>query len=297
MPSVTTNPYTMEQVAKAGGLAQVAVNEVKSNPYGLSDSLRSSDAYKYTEYVNAREIAAADKQMRFQEEQNAKAMAFNASEAEKNRAWQKMMSDSAHQREVIDFMKAGLNPVLGIIGSSGASTPSGSSASVSGAQGSKANVNSGALEIIATEMSKLLERQTSMQLQTEQLKTQMDIAKMQNAMSEFLGLLSSDSSKYGADLSAWSARYVADVNKAIAQLNNEGQLGRLLTELDWKEDNPQTIAGLIPYIINSVFPVGWNGMPSSGRTYEGVKQSGIRRGLNGILGILIDGARALSKGY
>lgn len=38
--------------------------------------------------------------------------------------WQKMMSDSAHQREVKDLMAAGLNPILSA-GGSGASTPSG----------------------------------------------------------------------------------------------------------------------------------------------------------------------------
>lgn len=57
----------------------------------------------------------------------ALARQFNAEQAELNRQFQERLSNTAHQRQVADLRAAGLNPVLSA--NSGASTPSGSSAS------------------------------------------------------------------------------------------------------------------------------------------------------------------------
>lgn len=60
---------------------------------------------------------------------------LNKKLADENRNWQESMANSAHQREIADLKAAGLNPVLSVTGGSGATTPSGSTASVSDGAG------------------------------------------------------------------------------------------------------------------------------------------------------------------
>jgi len=53
---------------------------------------------------------------------NATAVAMSR----ENREWQEKMSSTAHQRQILDMQRAGLNPILSAGGGGGASTPSGS---------------------------------------------------------------------------------------------------------------------------------------------------------------------------
>jgi len=63
-------------------------------------------------------------------EMNEANNAANMQMSAENRAWQERMSNTAHQREVSDLKLAGLNPVLTATGGSGASTGSGSMATM-----------------------------------------------------------------------------------------------------------------------------------------------------------------------
>ena len=108
----------------------------------------------------AKEQEFAREQMAFQEAQNAKAMEFNAEQAQLNRDWQKMMSDTAHQREVADMIAAGINPVLSVSGGNGATVTSGATASGVTSSGSKGSVDTGVTSALASMFGALINAQT-----------------------------------------------------------------------------------------------------------------------------------------
>nr|DAH76521.1 MAG TPA: minor capsid protein [Microviridae sp.] len=74
----------------------------------------------------------ANKQAGFNAKQNQIAMDYNSAEAQKNRDWQEMMSNTAYQRAMADMKAAGLNPILAA-SLGGASTPGGAVGTISGA--------------------------------------------------------------------------------------------------------------------------------------------------------------------
>jgi hypothetical protein len=75
-----------------------------------------------TNVANARQ---AEKQMRFQTAANQKQMQYQTAANKKQMDFQERMSGSAHQRQMADMKKAGLNPILSAK-YGGASSPAGS---------------------------------------------------------------------------------------------------------------------------------------------------------------------------
>lgn len=92
-----------------------APSSAKSASNGYGDALAYANAV--SDYMDA-----------YNQSQTDAVNAFNAKEAQKNRDWQEYMAKNAHQFEVEDLIKAGLNPVLSA-GGQGAFVGSGAVAS------------------------------------------------------------------------------------------------------------------------------------------------------------------------
>ena len=196
------------------------------NSHRVSGSSTATDGYQ--ELVNgirqqSREnnlwsAEQAERQMRYQTESQRKAMDFNAAEAAKNRDWQKMMSDTAHQREVRDLMKAGLNPVLSVNGGNGASVGSGATAgSVGAGSGSKGDTDTSANSAIVSLLSAVLNRKTQLEIADTNAKTNLAVAEKYNAISKYLGELQNSTSLYLGEKGLINSMAIAGIQAAASQ--------------------------------------------------------------------------------
>lgn len=159
---------------------------------------------------NAWSAQQATIQRDWQEQQNAKAMQFNRNEAAKNRNWQMLMSNTAHQREVRDLMAAGLNPVLSAMNGNGASVGSGATAQGVTSQGAKGDTDMSANGAIANLLGSILAANTQIEAANINARTQEAVADKYTAMSRIVADIQAEASRYGADKSSEASRYGSD---------------------------------------------------------------------------------------
>lgn len=203
-------------IAKAANNTASAVNNALDSIAGIS------------KYNNAYSASQAEDLRKWQEEQNQKAMEFNAAEAAKNRDWQEYMSNTAHQREIADLKAAGLNPVLSATGGNGAAVTSGATASGVTSSGAKGDVDTSVNAALASILGTLWDNENKLKIADINAKNNLAVAEKYTAMNELVAQIGAVTSRYVSDNSLTASRvmagatqYAADRNYASTKLSTE----------------------------------------------------------------------------
>lgn len=193
-----------------------------NNDWSAAQADKQMNFQKWSDYYAYKHSHdEASRQMEFQNEQNKFAMNWSAAEAQKSRDWTKMMSDTAHQREVKDLIAAGLNPILSAnTGAYVGSGATGQAFSGSGASGQGYSSN-GAMGQTDTSVTGALSG-----LMQGVMSTARDIAitKLGVEAQKYHTDMQYSMSKMATEASIYNNNNSVTAQKAIAKLNSDTDL-------------------------------------------------------------------------
>lgn len=198
--------------ASGGSYAPSSASQMSSLT-SLIDTL-----YGVTERNTARSEAQAQELRSWQERQNKIAMDFNSAEAAKNRDWQEMMSNTAHQREVADLQAAGLNPILSASGGNGAAVTSGATASGVTSSGAKGEVDTSLDAALVNLFGTLWTAQTQLESQRINAQNNLAIAEKNNSTSQLVAEMYTQQSREASQLAAATSLQTSQISAAVSEL-------------------------------------------------------------------------------
>lgn len=188
--------------------ASMASSGSSRSPASFSDGL--SKISGITAANNAWSAQQASHLRDWQSAEAEKVRKYNADEAKKNRSWQEFMSSSAHQREIEDLKKAGLNPVLSVLGGNGASTTSGATASSQAPSGAMGSTDFSGSSSLVGLLGSFLNQQTQLAQMNTSALTNLAVADKYTAMSKYTAELGAQTQLTSARISALTSQYVSD---------------------------------------------------------------------------------------